>query len=60
MWKREAKSCPVCGVTSREKTLIMPERLPNAEAKRYDGPMYCLSCSPRFQALPRPDFGKVA
>lgn len=49
--------CDGCRVTGN--TLVMPERLPYDEAKAYKGPMYCLSCAPRFKALPRIDFERL-
>ncbi len=39
----EPKGCTGCGTT--EKALMAPK--PNAGAC-YTGPMYCLSCNPRF------------
>jgi hypothetical protein len=39
------------------KALVMPEKLPYLEAKRYQGPMYCLSHAPRFKSLPTLDLG---
>ena len=42
---REKGTCSGCGATT--KTLTAP--IPNA--RDYEGPMYCLSCNPRFLAL---------
>ena len=39
---REKGTCSGCGTTT--KTLTAP--IPNA--RDYEGPMYCLSCNPRF------------
>ncbi|CAN5133133.1 hypothetical protein BH24ACT19_BH24ACT19_21570 [soil metagenome] len=39
---RERGACAGCGTT--EKALTAPK--PNA--RDYEGPMYCLSCNPRF------------
>lgn len=39
----EPKGCTGCG--SAEKALVAPN--PNA-GHGYDGPVYCLSCNPRF------------
>ena len=42
---REKGTCPGCGTTT--KTLTAP--IPNARG--HEGPMYCLSCNPRFLTL---------
>ncbi len=43
---RERGTCSGCGTT--EKTLTAPKS--NA-GHGYEGPMYCLSCNPRFFSL---------
>jgi hypothetical protein len=43
---RERGTCSGCGATT--KTLIAPR--PNV-GHGYSGPMYCLSCNPRFFTL---------
>jgi hypothetical protein len=53
--ERESRVCAECG--AENKALVMPERLPYLEAKRYQGPMYCLSHAPRFKSLPTLDLG---
>jgi hypothetical protein len=42
--KASPKGCAQCGTA--EKSLMAP--VPNA--RNYTGPMYCLSCNPRFAA----------
>jgi len=42
---RECGTCSGCGTTT--KTLTAP----HSGARDYEGPMYCLSCNPRFLAL---------
>lgn len=42
------RKCPECGITSEEKVLVMPQRLPYKQAKAYKGEMYCLAHAPRF------------
>ena len=42
---RERGTCSGCGTTT--KTLMAP--IPNA--RDYEGPMYCMSCNPRFFAV---------
>jgi hypothetical protein len=42
--KASPKCCAGCGTT--EKSLMAPH--PNA--RNYTGPMYCMSCNPRFSA----------
>ena len=39
---REKGTCAGCGTT--EKALIAPRK----NLRDYEGPMYCLSCNPRF------------
>jgi hypothetical protein len=43
--QRKRGQCSGCGTSSATKTLTAPR--PNAE-HGYRGPMYCLSCNPRF------------
>ncbi len=38
------KRCAECGCSSHERALTAPHR----NARGYTGPMYCLSCNPRF------------
>ena len=42
---RERGTCSGCGTTT--KTLMAPI----SNVRDYEGPMYCLSCNPRFFAL---------
>ena len=44
---RERGTCFGCGTTT--KTLMAP--IPNARG--YEGPMYCMSCNPRFFTVDR-------
>lgn len=40
----QSRTCAGCGVPSTEKPLMAPHK----NARGYTGPMYCLSCNPRF------------
>ena len=42
---RERGTCAGCGTTT--KTLMAPI----SNARGYEGPMYCMSCNPRFFAV---------
>jgi hypothetical protein len=52
----ERRRCAECGEV---KALMMPKRLSYPEGHNYTGPMYCLSCNPRFDELPTKSFGTV-
>ena len=45
---RERGACATCGTTT--KTLLAT--IPNA--RDYEGPMYCMSCNPRFFTVDMP------